>query len=129
MSKTVKIVIGVVIAIIVLAVVYYMFFATPSTPEAAAQKKVKSGNYGKWNNGNSPDWGAYIAKSVALFGEGNNIGVEGGANQSYASAWLKGMDIARSASNLEEFKTEIKAYVDNASTRKMDWEMTVGGLL
>ncbi len=42
MSKTVKIVIGVVIAIIVLAVVYYMFFATPSTPEAAAQKKVFS---------------------------------------------------------------------------------------
>lgn len=129
MSKTVKIILGVVVAIIVIVVVYSLFFRSSTGTLAEAQKKVKSGNYGKWGTGESADWAAYVAKVNALFGAGpDTLGV-GSDHQAYASAWLKGMDIARTESNLQEFKTEIGEYINNASSRKPDWQMTVGGLL
>jgi len=122
MSKTVKIVIAIVVILVVLVILYYVF----SGGSSAAVKKAKSGKYGKWSDG-SPDWGAFVAKSISLFGKTPDIGVEGGKPQAQASGYLRGMDVARSAENLVAFETEIKAYI--ASGGKVDWEQTTGALL
>lgn len=128
MTKTVKIIIAVVVVVIVIAIVWALSKSGNDFASSETMKLIKDGTRGKWNNGNSPDWTAYIAKSKALFGEGENWGIDGGANQAKASGWIKGMDIARSAANLETFKVDIQKYVDE-KTSKPDWEITVGELL
>lgn len=128
MSKTVKIIIGVVVAIIVIVVVYSLFFRNSGNASSETQKKIKSGNYGKWGTGTSPDWGAYVDAVNSLFGAGPDTQGVGSDHQAYASGWLKGMDVSRSAANLQEFKDDIQKYINNASVRKPDWKVTVGEL-
>lgn len=117
-SKLWKIV-GIIVFLLILGAIIYYFFKGGSD----AASKAKSGKYGTWGEGKVPggdvNWYPFLNKCTELFGADS---------QPYASAWLKGMNVARSIANLTEFKAEITAYV-NSSTRKVDWEMEVGALL
>lgn len=117
---------GIIIAVIV---ALYFLLRKKSVFSSEAIAKAKSGTYGTWGDGASPDWGAYLAKSTQLFGTGgSSLGVEGGNNQAYASAALKGLNVARTAGSLSAFAADIRTYIASAS-KKPDWEVTEGEYL
>ena len=125
-----KLKIGLIVALVVAVIVaVYYLLKKPSIASSEAKQKAKSGTYGTWADG-SPDWGAYVAKSLALFGQGGNkLYREGGDNQAYASGFLKGINVSRSAASLEAFATDIRAYIANTSARKPDEAVTPGEYL
>jgi hypothetical protein len=128
MNPKVKIALIVAVVIAVIVAVYFLL-RKPKVASSEAIAKAKSGNYGTWGEGASPDWGAYLAKSQQLFSTGGtSLGVEGGNNQAYASGFLKGLNVQRSAAGLSAFEADIKAYI-SSTNKKPDWQVTTGQYL
>lgn len=137
-SKKKKVIVAVIVLLLIALAAWWFFFRDGANgsgnPYASAETiaKIKAGGYGKWSDDMSGYWSAYASKSLALFGTGGQTWGTGDGdniNQAYASAWLKGMDIARKPANLETFKTDIEKYLNNASLRKDDANVTVGSFL
>ncbi len=112
--------------------VYYLFFSDSSTSKyisADALKKIKSGRYGKYEDNIPADaynrfWGAV----AAMFGKepGEYVGKNSGNYESLSRGWLKGAGIAMSAENLNEFATDIRAYVNHADAQP-HWKIKTAG--
>lgn len=136
-SKKKKVIVAVIVLLLIALAAWWFFFRngenSNNNPYATAETiaKIKAGGYGKWSDPSDPTWGQFVQKAESLFGKmgewGNNAGDFN--VQSWASGWLKGMDIARKPENLQTFKTDIQKYLNNSSLRKHDWEVSVGDFL
>lgn len=132
MTKGVKIGLGIAFLLLVIGLLYWLFFSGSSSggnkyASAESIKKAKSGDFGTWTDGGDGDWFGFLNKVTSLFGAGGNTwaALPNSDNQAYASAWLRGMNISRRATNLVEFKTDIQKYI-NSGFKKPDWEVTTG---
>lgn len=114
--------------VIIVVVVLYMLFkpaAAKANKYASADSiaKAKSGTYAKW----ADTWdNAAIAKLNGLIPGEYSTGISKG--DAFGRAWLKGMDLDATVTNVDTFSSDISAY-GSASFKKAHWEVTKGSFL
>lgn len=125
-----KVIVGAIILIVILLAVWF-FTRAKGNQYAGGDtlKKIKAGNFGPW-----VEWPADKTAVDAEFAKLDSTPFATAPNDwpkgiIYGAAWCKGMNIAYSKANLNEFKTDIQKYVGNASLRKPHWEVTTGSFL
>ena len=135
MSKGLKI--GLIVGLVILAIVlvWYFLFRTPAAGNAYASAATLSAIKGDTNNSQygteaSSPWPATDADNAAnAILTGTYPGTSFGNGGVYGHAWTKGMNIAYTAANVNQFATDIKNYGQNASLRKPNWQVAVGEFL
>ena len=136
MSKYVKIGVGVFFLLLILGLLYY-FFKSPSSYKyvsADSLKKIKDGTHGTFGAvAAGPAYDAACAALKSATGVTNvwdyvSTNTEGGTTESLAIGWCKGANVAFNAANVNEFASDISAYVTSTGAHP-HWKHTVGDLL
>lgn len=130
MTTRTKLIITAVVVVVVGIIVYLIVKNTGNKyASGATLNKIKKGGYAPFVEWPEQSVRDAADQAAAAFDGNKTNGTAFADGVVYGAAWLKGMNIGYTSANINEFKDDIKKYVQNKSLRQPHWVVTPGEYL